>query len=641
MEMRDPELNGVSAEENTINEAAAAATAPAAGCENEDTVAATDSDAGELVPADDDVVTEVSDDVVADEDSDDEASELEPEMTLQKLIETAQEMLNKEAGDISSDDVRHLRQQFNAIHNAMPEPSAAESDEPVATEAADTASEAEIFLGLLAEIRHKKAEWAAQCEVQKSANLDKKKAIVFEIIALAEDTDNVNRTFPRYRELQDEFNAIGEVPATEDTAIWKQFQEARERYSDNLKINKELRDYDFKKNLDSKQLLLDEATALVDEPDVIVAYRRLQELHNKWRQIGPVAKEFREDIWARFKNASAEINKRYQAFFEERKAREAANEAGKQAIIERLEDIDIEAIKSFKGWDEATKIVLEAQAEWRTFGFASKRVNKALFACYREICDKFFAAKAEFFRNTRDELSQNLARKTALCEKAEALQDSEDWKAATEAFVAMQKEWKTIGAVAKKHSDAVWHRFVAACDHFFDRKKKAGADTRHTENANLKAKREIIAALEAISPDTPRDEAIKALRQLQAQWNEIGHVPYKEKEKIYEDYRSKVNALRKALDIKESRARMERFENAVAELGDDDNKLYRERERLVRVLEAKRNELRTLDNNIGFLSSKSKSGESMLREFARKADRLKADITDLEGKIKLVDSKLA
>lgn len=614
--MRDFSLNGdAAAKETTLNEAAEnaaavenvteteSANAPVAGDMFGEETLATDADA-EAIP--------------------------DAGITLAALTDEARVILEKDAADISGDEVRRLRQQFNAIHNEDADGEGVEAD-----------PDAEAFKALLAEIRRKKSDWAAACEVQKAANLDKKKAIIAEILSLAEDTDNVNRTFPRYRELQDEFNAVGEVPATEDTSIWKQFQEARERYSDNLKINKELRDYDFKKNLDTKQLLLDEAVKLAVEEDVIVAYRRLQELHNKWRQVGPVAKEFREDIWSRFKEASAEINKRYQAFFEERKVREAENEAGKKAIIERLEAIDLTAINSFKGWDEATKVVMDIQGEWRRFGFASRKANKALFARYREICDAFFAAKAEYFRTTRDELSRNLAKKTALCERAEALKDSDDWKSATDEFVAMQKEWKTIGSVAKKHSDAVWKRFVAACDYFFDRKKAANSGTRTAEAANLKAKREIIASLSEISGETPRDEAIKRMRDLQARWNEIGHVPFKEKDKVYDEFRAKINELRKSLDIKESRARMERFESAVAEIEGDDNKLYRERERLLRVAEAKRAELRTLENNLGFLSSKSKSGESMLRDFTRKIERQKTDIADLEEKIRLIDSKLA
>ncbi len=369
------------------------------------------------------------------------------------------------------------------------------------------------------------------------------------------------------------------------------------------------------------------------EEDVILAYRRLQELHNKWRQIGPVAKEVREEIWDKFKTFSAEVNKRYQAYFEARKAREAENEAGKAALCERLEAIDIAAIKTFGGWDKATAEVLAIQQEWRKYGFASKKANKALFNRFRGLCDAFFAAKAEYFRSTRDEQARNLARKTALAERAEALRESTDWKAATDELVALQKEWKTIGAVAKKHSDAVWQRFLAACDHFFERKKQATSGTRRAEQDNLKAKREVIAELDKISADTPRDEALARLRELQTRWQEIGHVPFRDKDKVYDAYRTAVDRLR------DGRARMERFSDNLSGLGDDRQKLSRERERLARALEGRRSELRTYENNLGFLSFKSKSGDSMLKEFERKAERLRADIAELEEKIRLIDAR--
>lgn len=605
MEMLDPDLASVKAEETTLPTAAPAE----AGATIEET------EQPVLVDGVD------PEEVAEDEMTDAENAEVAIEMTHDQLVALCQEIAERDAADISADDVRRIRQQINAFLKTEPE---AEEE----------------LKNLFNTIRDKKAAYTAEQEAAKAANLERKQAIIAEIIALAEDTDNVNRTFPRYRELQEEFNSIGEVPATDDTAVWKKFQEARERYSDNLKINKELRDYDFKKNLDSKQLLLDEAESLLTDDDIITAYRRLQELHNKWRRIGPVAKEFREEIWDKFKAASAEINKRYQAHFEARKAREAENEAGKSALIAELEAIDLDAIKSFSAWDEVTKQVMELQQKWRTYGFASKKMNKALFARFRELCDKFFAAKAEYFQTTREELANNLARKTALAERAEALKDSTDWKAATDEFVAMQKEWKTIGTVAKKYSDTVWKRFLAACDHFFEQKKKATSGARREENENLKAKREVIAALAEITADTPREEAIERMRQLQDRWKEIGHVPFREKDKVYDAYRQQLDAIRDQLNLRRSQARMERFQQTVSAIEGDDNKLYREREKLTRALEARRQELRTYENNLGFLSSKSKSGNSMLKEFERKADALRADIADLEEKIKVVTSKL-
>ncbi len=560
------------------------------------------------------------------------AEAVDAPLTREALLDAAKAVLEKEASDITTDDIRHLRQQYNAFRKE-----AAAAD---AVQDAAEPEEDEEFKALLAEIRAKKAEHAAKVEAEKAENLRRKEEIIAEILSLAEDTDNVNRTFPRYRELQDEFNALGEVPATEETSIWKRFQDARERFSDNLKINKELRDYDFKKNLDTKQLLLSEAEALATEEDVITAYRRLQELHNKWRQAGPVAKEFREEIWDKFKAASAEVNKRYQAYFEARKAREAENEAGKAALCDRLESMDLKSLKTFAAWDEATKAVMDMQQQWRTFGFASRKMNKALFARFRELCDKFFAAKAEFFHSTREELAANLARKTALAERAEALRESTDWKSATDEFVAMQKEWKTIGTVAKKYSDAVWHRFQEACDAFFEAKKKATSGTRRAEADNLRAKREIIARLDEITEETPREDAIALLRELQEQWRQIGHVPFRDKDKVYDQYRAKTDALRDMLNMRRNRDRMERFTENISTLEGDRQKLLRERERLMRALESRRQDLRTYENNLGFLSSKSKSGNSMLAEFERKADALRADIADLEEKIKLLDAKL-
>lgn len=570
-------------------------------------------------------------------------AETDSEITKDSLLAAVKILSDKSPADFPSDELRRLRQQYNTLRrNEIDSERAAwieaGNDAGDFTETADEAG-AEI-LALLNAIKERKTAYAAEQEVQRAENLRRKNEIVDAIIALAEDTDNVNRTFPRYRELQDEFNAVGDVPPTDETAVWKRFQEARERYSDNLKINKELRDYDFKKNLDTKLLLLNEAESLVSEADVITAYRRLQELHIKWRQIGPVAKEIREEIWDRFKNASAEINKRYQAHFEARKAREAENEAGKTALCERIEALDLATLKTFNAWDEATKTVIEAQNDWKKLGFASRKMNNRLFARFRECCDKFFAAKAEFFKNTRDEFARNLAAKTALAERAEALKDSTDWRTATDEFIAMQKEWKTIGTVAKKHSEAVWQRFLSACDYFFEQKKKATSGVRRSENANLKAKRDIITRLGEINEEMPREEALARLRALQDEWQQVGHVPFKEKDKVYEDYRTKINALRDALDIRGNRARMDRFETAVSEIENDGNKLYRERERLLRNAEAKRNEIRTYENNLGFLSSKSKNGDSMVREFQRKIDRIKADLAMIDEKVRLIDSKL-
>lgn len=564
------------------------------------------------------------------------------EVSVQSLLERLEELAQKPVADVSGDELRRIRQLYLSLHKADVEAARlaweAEGHDPKEFE--EPSGEADVAVNtLLNTLKERKTAAAAEREREMAENLEKKNEIIAEISALAEDTDNVNRTFPRYRELQDQFNALGEVAPTEETSVWKRFQEARERYSDNLKINKELRDYDFKKNLDSKQLLLDEAESLLSEEDVITAYRRLQELHDKWRQIGPVAKEIREEIWDKFKTASAEVNKRYQAYFEARKAREAENETAKSALCELVEAIDTAALTSFKAWDEATAKIIAAQADWKKLGFAPRKTNNRLFARFRAVCDGFFAAKAEFFKATHETLAKNLEAKNALVAKAEALKDSTEWRKTTEEIVALQKEWRTIGAVAKKHSDVVWRRFQQACDYFFEQKKKAGSGQRQTEAANLKAKREIIDNLAAIDTSNP-EEAIARLKELQDAWQQTGHVPFKEKDKIYDAYRAKVNELRDALDLSGARSRMERFHSNVAEIEGDDNKLYRERERLLRTAELRRNELRTYENNLGFFSSKSKSGDSMVKDFMRRIDRIKAELDEIAEKVKLIDSKL-
>ena len=564
-------------------------------------------------------------------------------LSKEELLAALTELSQKEATDIGRDEVSRLKQQFYAIRKTEVEKEKAEfiaNGNEEAAFAAKTDELEEKFKEALNVIKEKKAVLLAAQEAERQNNFEQKAKILDEIKTLAADTDNVNRTFNRFKELQQEFKNVGEVPPTVATEQWKQYQEAVEAYYDQLKINKELRDYDFKKNLEIKQLICEEAEKLTEETDIIVAFKRLQDLHEKWREVGPVAKDIREEIWGRFKDASAIINKKYQAYFEERKNREQENENAKTAICERIEALDFESLKSYSAWDEMTKVILEAQEDWKKLGFASKKMNNVLFARFRETCDKFFEMKANYFKNIKDDLASNLEKKIALCEKAEALKDSTDWKKTTDEFVALQKEWKTIGAVAKKHSEVVWRRFLAACDYFFEEKKKKTSGVRQTEQANLKLKKEVIAKLGAIAEDTPREEAIKQVKELMAQWQEIGHVPYREKDKVYETYRAKVDELYKRFDMRGSQARMSNFEDSVNEMSGDENKLYRERERLMRNYEQKRNELNTYENNMGFFNSKSKSGDSMLRELERKIQRIKEEIATLEQKIKVIDSHL-
>jgi hypothetical protein len=492
---------------------------------------------------------------------------------------------------------------------------------------------------LLAEFKEKRAEFNAEQEAVKQANLDKKNKIIEEIKTISQDTDNINRQFAHVQQLQQEFKAIGEVPSTSTTEVWKAYQSAIENFYDLLKINKELRDYDFKKNLEIKQQLCEQAEALDEETDVIAAFKTLQALHDKWRETGPVAKEIREQVWARFKAASAVINKKHQAFFEERKASEKENADAKTALCEEIEKIDTEGLKTYAAWDEATKQIIGLQEQWKKLGFASRKVNTSLYNRFRKSCDDFFAKKAAFFKSMKEELASNLAKKTELCEKAEALKDSTDWKETSDALIALQKEWKTIGPVVKRHSDAVWKRFITACDYFFEQKKKQTSSQRSVEHENLKAKKELIAQVNAIlESDEDSQEAPQKIRDLMSKWQSIGHVPFKEKDKIYAAYKEAIDKAFEKFDMKAIRSRLSNFENTMSQSGSD--KVYHEREKLVRAFEQKCNELKTYENNMGFFNATSKSGNSIVKEMERKIANLKDEIALLEQKIKIIDEKI-
>lgn len=562
--------------------------------------------------------------------------------TKEEIIARLNKLAVDETAEISREEIAHLKQRFYAIRKAEQEAEMAahiaEGKEAESFIPALDQTEEE-FKNLMNSVRERKAAIAAAEEEERAHNLASKLALIEELKTISADTDNVNRAFPRVKEIQAEFKEIGEVPATEATDLWKNYQGAVEQFYDQLKVNKDLRDYDFRKNLELKTLLCEEAEKLNNEEDIVLAFKRLQNLHDEWRQTGPVAKEVREEIWARFKDASTLVNKKYQNFFEERKAREIENEKAKTEICERVEALDFSSLKTYSAWDEMTKQILAAQEEWKKLGFASRKANNALFTRFRTVCDKFFTLKAEHYREMKDELASNLAKKTALCEKAEALKDSTDWKKTADELVRLQKEWKTIGTVPKKHSDNIWHRFQAACDSFFESRKANLSESRAAEQANLKAKREVIATLKEIPLDSNRAESMPKVKELQAKWQSIGHVPMRDKDKLYDEYRAACDALYNRLG--RDRGGRSRFEDVINEMGSDEQKLYRERERILRAFEIKRNELKTYENNLGFLSSKSKSGDSMVREMERRIQRIKDDLTSIEEKINLIDSKLA
>ena len=563
-------------------------------------------------------------------------------LTKEEILARLTELSEKPAAEVSREDVNRLKVQFYAVrHEEIGAEKSAYveangSDEGFAP-AADASEEQ--FKAAYNIIKEKKAALAAELEAERVANLERKNAIIAEIEAAANDADNVHLQLERVRALQLDFKAVGEVPAPEVSDSWKRYQAATEKFYDQLKVNKDLRDLDFRKNLESKTLICEEAARLNEEPDVVVAFRRLQDLHEKWREIGPVAKEFREEIWTKFKDLSAEINKKYQAFFEERKAVERRNEDSKKALIEQLEAIDLTALSSFNAWDEATKTVISIQEEWKKLGFASRKANNQLYSRFRELCDNFFAAKGAYFKSVKEESADNLAKKISLCEMAEELQDSTDWKKAGDALIELQNKWKTIGAVPKKQSDAVWARFRAACDKFFEAKKANSNERRSSEQANLKAKRDIIEKLKAIvaTGTEERKEAIARVRELMKEYQGIGHVPFRDKDKVHDAYRSEVSRLHDELDMSTQKAAMAAFESNVNELSGND--LARQREKLLRSLEMKKNEIKTFENNLGFFNSRSKSGEAMVRDMERRIARLRDEQANIEKKIQILDSK--
>lgn len=562
--------------------------------------------------------------------------------TKDEVMEAARAVAAKEADDVSREEVNYLKQQFYAFRKAEQaierEAFEAAGNNPADFTPAESPAEEE-FKAILNEIKEKKAEQVAKLEAEREANLALKNEIIDQLLEMSADADNVNREFPRFRELQQQFKTIGEVPATAVTDQWKRYQEAVEKFYDQYRINKDLRDYDFKKNLETKTLLCEEAERLASEEDIVLAFRRLQDLHDTWRETGPVAKEMREDIWMRFKDASAVINKKYQAFFEERKAREVENENAKTALCERMEALEANTPSSYKEWDELTAQVLAAQEEWKGIGYASKKNNNKLFARFRAACDLFFTAKAEYYKGVKDRMAENLRLKTALCEEAEALKESTEWRKTADRLADLQKKWKTIGAVPKRQSDAVWKRFQEACDYFFEQKKKDLSDIRHAEQAALKAKKAIIAELKAVSEDAVADDVAALIKKCDSEWRQAGHVPFRDKDKIYDEYRATVNQLQEKYKLTRASKSMARFEANLAEMTDG-RSLNRERERLVRAYEQKKNELKTCENNLGFFTTKSRSGNAMLQELERRIAGIKEEIEGLRKKITMIDDKI-
>ncbi|MCM1516710.1 MAG: DUF349 domain-containing protein [Paraprevotella sp.] len=487
----------------------------------------------------------------------------------------------------------------------------------------------ETFRQAMQTIRDKRAAEQLRLQEERADNLARKTAILEEIQQLAATPEEAGSNFDRFKQLQQSWKEIGPVPAEQSTEIWKTYQHYTEQYYDLLKLGHEMRDYDFRKNLEAKMELCEKAEALKDVEDVVSAFGQLQALHAQWKEIGPVDRELREEIWTRFKNASTEVNKRHQAHFEAIKAREEENLTRKTAICDNAEALlqQIEAQAKKIEWDTLTKKILDMQTEWRTIGFAPQKQNNAIFERFRQICDRFFTAKAEFYKAIKESQAANLEKKRALVEKAKELSTATDWRATTDALVALQKEWKTIGAVPRKYSDQLWKEFTSACDAFFDAKKQANSSERDQQKQNLQKKQEITAQLQALM-DADGDIDIDKVKELQAEWTAVGHVPFKEKDKAYTQYREVCDQLYDRARGARIQARTaDRFHKIQEAAGGD-------RQRLQRIYEQLQNEIRTYENNIGFLTASSKKGNSLVDQMQKKVEALKAELAIMAQKIK-------
>lgn len=559
--------------------------------------------------------------------------------TKEEIINRLKELVH-EADKAERAELEQLKQTYYRLHNAevvaareafIAAGGAAEEFQPEA----DTLEEE--FKAQMSLVKEMRAKLAEEQEQIKQENLRKKQEIIERIKELGADPETADKGYEEVKTLQAAWKEIKLVPAEAATELWKTYHLHVEQFYDQLRLNHEFRAYDFKKNLEAKTHLCEAAEKLAEVEDPVSAFHQLQKLHQEFREIGPVSKELREEIWNRFKEASTVVNKRHQAHFEALKAREEENLVQKTALCERVEAIDVAALNNNAAWEEATKTILETQTEWKGIGFTPKKMNAKIFERFRTACDTFFKAKTEFYKSLRDSLFENLAAKTALCEKAEALKDSTDWTATSAKLVALQKEWKTIGPVAHKVSENIWKRFNEACNYFFEQKNAATQGQRKEEEANLELKQAVIEKLQALL-ENPGDNVQQSVRALQAEWNGIGHVPFRKKDKVYKQYREVVDRIYKELHLSAGRRHLENFKKNVADKGGSE--LVRERTRLMTAYEAKKAEIQNYETNLTFFSSKSKSGNSLVEELSKKIERLKEDLGMLVEKINTVNEQI-
>lgn len=560
-------------------------------------------------------------------------------LTKEEIIQRLKE-INEDACNADKQEIDSLKQNFYKLHKAEQETARkafieqggkAEDFTP-----ATNPLEAE-FKQVMSAIKEKRNALTAAQEQEKEENLVKKLAILDKMKEFTESPEDSGKRYNEFKQLQQEWNDIKQVPAAKVNELWKSYQLYTEKFYDMLKLNNEFREYDFKKNLEAKEHLCEAAEKLATEPDVVSAFHQLQKLHQEFRGIGPVAKELRESIWARFKAASTIVNRRHQQHFEELKEKEQHNLDQKTVICEIVESMEYDTFKTFADWEDKTQEILALQAKWKTIGYAPQKMNVKIFERFRAACDEFFRRKAAFFKSIKESMAENLEKKKALCEKAESLKDSTDWKETAEILTKLQKEWKTIGPVAKKHSDAVWKRFISACDYFFEQKNKATSSQRSIESENQTKKEAVINQLKALDESGTTDEATAdKTRALMKEWNSIGFVPFKEKDRLYKEYHTVVDRLFDKLHLSATEKKLNNFKSGLSKEGN----LYRDREKLVRTYEGLKNDIQTYENNLGFLNSSSKKGNSLVTEINRKIERLKADMQLVLKKIEAIDDTL-
>lgn len=558
-----------------------------------------------------------------------------------EIIERLKEIVGNEENP-TKEELDHLKTSFYKLHIAE-----REAQQKAYLEAGGdpdkyilVPDEAEdVFKAEMGVIKERRAKLFLQQEAEKQENLEKKLNIIERIKNMASSPEEANKNYNEFKELQQQWKDIKNVPADKANELWRNYQLYVEQYYDQLNLNREAREYDFKKNLGIKNHLCEAAEKLAEEPDVISAFHQLQELHQQFREVGPVAKELRDEVWTRFKAASTVINKRHQQHFDELRAKEEDNLVKKTALCEKVEDIVKDEHKGANEWEKLTKEIIDIQAEWKKIGFAPQKMNVKIFERFRAACDDFFSKKAAFFKEMKQRYNENIAKKQSLIEKAEALMESTDWKVTTDKMIALQKEWKTIGAVPKKVGDELWSKFLEACNKFFEARNAANAGTRNEERANLDKKKAIISQLKELVEGSV-DDLQEKVKGLVDEYAKIGHVPYKEKDKLYKQYHEVLDKLYDDLHVTTAKRRLDNFKSNlknVVKRGED--ALDNERGRLMRRYEGLKQEINTYENNLGFLNASSKKGNSLIDEMNRKVQRLKDDMELIKQKIKTIDSE--